>query len=184
MNIWLYILVYFTKLAQSLKKIPMIKSFRYLLAAILLSALVVYSGCNGGDEKPKLTEEQKSTQALTAAWGGAGKVDIDVAPNDLEEADYAELTTLKLTFNSTENEPTTYKAEGGGDIFPAVNSGEWEWSGTSVIALTGGDIAQLTGFSFIPSRDNATSIKFTFHYEQPAGRVMNLTGDYTVILSK
>lgn len=161
----------------------MMKNTRFYLIAILFSVAVL-AGCGGGSEKPNLTDEQKATKALTGSWGGTGNVVIDSAPEELVEDDYADLMALRLTFNSADNEPSTFSSAGGGVIFPNTTSGAWEWSSEAVIALTGGEISQLTAFSFQPSRDNATAIKFTFHYDQPDARVKILTGDYTVILSK
>ena len=159
------------------------KKAKNYLIAMLLPAFI-FAGCGGGSEEPELTDQQKATKALTGSWGGARKVTIDSPPKNLEESDYQSLNSLKLTFNSEKNEPTSFVANGGGQIFPNVVGGSWEWSSSDVIAITGGEISQLTGFKFLPGRDNATAIQFTFHYDQAAGKVLDLSGDYTVTLSK
>jgi hypothetical protein len=160
---------------------------KFFIVVTLMGAVVLYSSCGGGDPKPELTAQQKAAKALSAnTWGGLNKVNVDVHPSGLLPEHYAGVKTLKLTFKTdASNNPASFIAEGGGNIFPDFN-GNWSWSGTgkNTITISGGDITILNDFSFLPGEENPNSIKFTFNSQCSSCRTSDVTGDYTVILEK
>lgn len=163
------------------------KKILSLLMIALITGFVAFMSSCKDDDDPELTDQQKAARTLSEdAWGGSGKVEVTPPRAEVTPDLYEPLTTLQLEFGATTDyEPTSFEATGGGDFFPDVNT-TWSWSGagTSTIQIASGQVTQLTGLTFDPDVENATSITFTFNYPASGGKVKDVTGDYTVTLSK
>jgi hypothetical protein len=163
------------------------QNIRYIIVLAFLSAVIFYSGCGGKDPEPEWTAQQKAAKVLSAnTWGGSNKVDVVSFPSGLEPHHYSGVLTLRLTFNvDAQNNPTTFRAEGGNNIFPDFN-GNWSWSGTgsNTITISGGDITVLNSFTIVPNQENPESIRFTFNSQCSTCRISDVTGDYTVTLER
>jgi hypothetical protein len=166
----------------------MMKNIRYLIFVLLMGVVAFYNNCGGNDPEPEWTAQQKAAKILSASvWGGLGKVKVDSPPRpDLDNSHYSGILTLRLTFNvDAQNNPTTFKAEDGNNIFPDFN-GNWSWSGTgtNTITISGGGITVLNSFTIVPNQENPGSIRFTFNSPCTACRTSDVSGNYTVTLDR
>lgn len=160
------------------------KEFKYILSVIILSGIVLYSGCNGGEDGTPLTEQQKAAQSL--AEGSPWSVTLVSSKPD-PAVDVTELENLTLSFAITGTDsdiaPGTFVASNAPNFITA-SSASWSWAGTgiSTINLTGASIAQFTNVSLSPNIDAPTKLTLSFSVQNADGRTQGIVGDYTIEL--
>ncbi|MFW5760018.1 MAG: hypothetical protein ACOCXH_03440, partial [Cyclobacteriaceae bacterium] len=134
------------------------KEIKYILSIIIISGIVLYSGCGGNGGETPLTEQQTAAQAL--ADGSPWTItDVSSAPVD----DVSELESLELSFltsgSGNDLAPDTFIA-GGAPNFITATSASWSWagSGISTISLSGASIEQFTNVSMSPNINDPTQL--------------------------
>ena len=168
------------------------KAFKYFLSVLILSGVVLYSGCggnNGGGEEDPQTEQQKAAESLSdgSPWTVSA---IDSKPS--ADVDATELLSLSMTFNITgtgsEIVPSAFSASGAANFVSTQGTSSWDWASstetnTSTITITDASISQFTNVSFSPNVDDPTAVTMSFTVANTGGRMQGIVGDYTITLS-
>lgn len=162
------------------------KEFKYILSAILIAGVVLYSGCGGSDGGESLTEQQKAAQSLATnnPWQVSN---INSTPS--QDVDASELNNLILSFGITgtgsEIAPGPFSATGAPNFITSQTDADWSWSGSgiSTITVSNASIQQFTNVSMSPDIDNPTELILSFTVQQNSGgRTLGIEGPYTIVL--
>lgn len=160
------------------------KEIKYFLSVIILSGIVLYSGCGGGEDGTPLTDQQKAAQSL--AEGSPWSVS-NVSSKPSADVDVTELENLSLSFGITGTEseiaPGIFSASGAPN-FITTTSASWSWAGSGIgtISISGSSVSQFTNVSLSPNIDNPTSLTLSFTVQNAGGRTQGIVGDYTIQL--
>lgn len=152
---------------------------------IIISGVVLYSGCGGNGGETPLTEQQTAAQAL--ADGSPWTVtEVSAKPQGVD--DVSELENLQLSFltsgSGSDLVPDTFIAEGAPNYITAT-SASWSWagSGISTISLSGASIEQFTNVSMSPNINDPTQLTLSFEVQSNEGRTLGIVGNYTIVLA-
>ncbi|MFW5700382.1 MAG: hypothetical protein ACOCWM_01725 [Cyclobacteriaceae bacterium] len=149
---------------------------KILSSTILLSLLITFSHCGGGDE-PEPDQKTDAEEQLERISGSYDLVSVSQDGTDVS-GDYTGFT-LTMSGNLTankENVDGTYSSTNGGEVFPA--SGSWAFAPANVNSQIVLDNDLTVNYSF--SGDNLVLV---YTFTAPGGRVKVLNGQYRWELS-
>jgi len=139
----------------------------------LLLGLVVFSSCNpGGDPEP--SAEEKQTALLAKTWK-AGTAASDITLDNANEVD--NWSGFTVSFSATGSYTTANVSQGREDVWPSQGSWAYENAGAENVNVNRiiRD-AGTTNETIITITVTETSLRMTFDYTDPTGRVGGTEG--------
>ncbi|MCF6360327.1 MAG: hypothetical protein L3J29_06130 [Cyclobacteriaceae bacterium] len=148
------------------------KKLKITSMALLLGLAVISSCDNGGDPEP--TAEEKQTALLAQTWkAGTDASDITLDGNN----EIGSWDGFTVTFNAAGSYTATNVSQGREDVWPTQGSWAYKNAGTesvdvnTIIRDAGGNNETIIAITV-----DETSLRMTFDYTNPTGRIGGTEG--------
>jgi len=153
------------------------KNLFLFLSVGLIFGFIFFASCGGnGNGGDPLTDQQEQAKALQGTW----TVQSATVPQGV---DPAIINGGTMTFNTQDNNPTSFASSGMPDFFSATGSASWAFNGQTINQINLSNVTPVTELSINNLSGNSLNINFS-HPGLAAGRIADLSGPYTAQLTK